>query len=116
MVFSHNQYTTKIIKQTLDPEWNFELDINIHPGRLPALINITVWDEDFLGRDFLGRNNGGSADGMARHYGDPENQTAWYTLNKRTEKNNVSGEICLRFGFMEKAIRPCEEYMKAWMS
>ncbi|KAI8099528.1 C2 domain-containing protein [Halteromyces radiatus] len=119
------KYTTKVVKQTLDPVWNFEFDINMHPGRLPALINITVWDKDTFGRDFLGevtvpfknvfdRNAGGSADGVARHYGDSENQSAWYTLNKRTEKNNVSGEISLRFGFMEKVIRPCEEYMAAW--
>lgn len=114
------KYTTNVMKQTLDPEWNFEFDIKMHPGQLPNLINITVWDKDTFGRDFLGevsvpfknvfdRNAGGSADGVARHYGDPDNQAAWYTLNKRTEKNNVSGEIYMRFGFLEKAIRPYEE-------
>ncbi|CAO3616193.1 unnamed protein product [Cunninghamella blakesleeana] len=119
------KYTTGVVKQNLNPTWNFEFDISLSHNKIPNLINITVWDKDMIGRDFLGevsipfknifdRNNGGSIDGCARHYSDPENQSAWYTLNKRMEKNNVSGDISLKFGFHEETIRNCEQYMEAW--
>ncbi|KAI8376351.1 C2 domain-containing protein [Radiomyces spectabilis] len=119
------KYKTKVIDQTLDPVWNFEFDVPLEPGKLPTLINITVWDKDTFGRDFLGevsipfknifdRNAGGLSDGVARHYSDEANQTAWYTLNKRTEKNNVSGEVAIKFGFMEGYIRQYEEYDRVW--
>ncbi|CAO3619168.1 unnamed protein product [Cunninghamella echinulata] len=119
------KYTTSVIKQNLNPEWNYEFDISLAHNKIPTLINITVWDRDMFGRDFLGevnipfknifdRNAGGSIDGCARHYSDPENQSAWYNLSKRTEKNNVTGEIAIRFGFNESIIRNCEQYMEAW--
>ncbi|ORX61568.1 C2-domain-containing protein [Hesseltinella vesiculosa] len=121
------KHTTKVIKQTLNPDWHYEFDINLKPSSIPLLINITVWDKDRLGRDFLGevnipfknvfdRNAGGSNSGVARHYADAENQPGWYVLAKRTEKNNVSGEIAIKFGFVEQHIRPCEQYMELWDS
>ncbi|KAF7727298.1 Multiple C2 and transmembrane domain-containing protein 2 [Apophysomyces ossiformis] len=117
---NQKKYSTKVIKQTLDPVWNYEFEINIVQGKLPTLVSITVWDKDTFGRDFLGevtipfknvfdRNAGGLSDGVARHYADPANQAAWYTLNKRSEKNNVSGEILVKFGFMESHVRDCEQ-------
>ncbi|KAI8068005.1 C2 domain-containing protein [Gongronella butleri] len=121
------KHTTKVVKQTLDPDWNYEFDISIKAGNVPVLINVTVWDKDRLGRDFLGeinipfknvfdRNAGGANDGVARHYADPENHEGWYTLHKRMEKNNVSGEIAIKFGFIEQTVRPCEAYMQFWQS
>ncbi|KAG0171899.1 Multiple C2 and transmembrane domain-containing protein 2 [Apophysomyces sp. BC1034] len=117
---NQKKYSTKVIKQTLDPVWNYEFEINIVQGKLPTLVSVTVWDKDTFGRDFLGevtipfknvfdRNAGGLSDGVARHYADPANQAAWYTLNKRSEKNNVSGEILIKFGFMESHVRDCEQ-------
>ncbi|KAI8391800.1 C2 domain-containing protein [Radiomyces spectabilis] len=125
MRINEKKYTTKVIKQTLDPVWDAEFDIPIHPGKLPVLVNFTVWDKDTFGRDFLGdvnipfknvfdRNAGGVSDGLARHYKDPENQSAWYTLAKRSEKNNVSGEMQIKFGFIEDHTRDPQQYEEAW--
>ncbi|KAG0171780.1 Multiple C2 and transmembrane domain-containing protein 2 [Apophysomyces sp. BC1034] len=119
------KYTTKVIKQTLDPIWDYAFEIPIQQGKLPTLISIAVWDKDTFGRDFLGeisipvknmfdRNNGGFSDGVPRHYADPANQAAWFTLNKRSEKNNVSGEIQIKFGFMEQHVRDYQQYLDAW--
>lgn len=113
---SEKKYSTKVIKQTLDPVWNYEFEIKLQPSKLPSLFNITIWDKDTFGRDFLGevsipvknifdRNNGGLSDGVPRHYNDPLNQPQWYMLNKRMEKNNVSGEVQIKFGFLEEHVR-----------
>lgn len=100
----------------MNPVWNFEFDIPIQVGKVPLLFNVTVWDKDTFGRDFLGevtipfkncfdRNALGLSDGIPRHYNDPENKPQWFSLNKRMEKNNVSGDIQMKFGFMEEYVR-----------
>ncbi|CDH60112.1 hypothetical protein RO3G_11620 [Lichtheimia corymbifera JMRC:FSU:9682] len=122
---NEKKYTTKVIKQTLDPRWDYEFDITVDPQRLPRSFNVTVWDKDTFGRDFLGevtipfkncfdRNNNDISGGIPRHFSDPANLPQWYTLGKRAEKNNVSGEIQLKFGFIEKHIRDPQQYIDAW--
>ncbi|KAI8145029.1 C2 domain-containing protein [Fennellomyces sp. T-0311] len=119
------KYTTKVIKQTLDPVWNYEFEIPIGIDKMPRIFNITVWDKDTFGRDFLGevtipvkncfdRNAGGASDGIPRHYNDPHNLAQWFTLNKRTEKSNVSGEVQIKFGFIEQHVRDPQQYIDAW--
>lgn len=109
---SHKKYSTSAIKQTLDPVWNAHFDIKVSPKKTPSVLTFTVWDKDTFGRDFLGevnipfknifdRNNGGISDGVPRNYNDPENLEAYYQLAKRKENNNVSGDICLKFGVVE---------------
>ncbi|KAI9312757.1 C2 domain-containing protein [Dichotomocladium elegans] len=122
-VSSDKKYSTKVVKQTLDPVWNYEFDIPVDPTTRP--INVTVWDKDTFGRDFLGevsipfkncfdRNAGGISGGIPRHYRDPENMAQWYTLGKRAEKNNVSGEVQLKFGIVEEHIRNPQQYIDVW--
>lgn len=118
---SHKKYKTKSIKQTLNPVWNAHFDIKVAPRKTPTLLAFTVWDKDTFGRDFLGevtipfknifdRNNQGSADGVPRNYNDPNNYEAYFQLSKRSEKNNVSGEICLKFGIVEDHIGDAKRY------
>ncbi|RCH82904.1 hypothetical protein CU097_004396 [Rhizopus azygosporus] len=122
---NHKKYKTKAIEQTLDPEWNAHFDIKVAPKKTPTLLSFTVWDKDTFGRDFLGeltipfknifdRNAHGLSDGVPRNYNDPLNYEAYYALSKRSEKNNVSGEICLKFGFYEEHIGDPKRYADAW--
>ncbi|KAI8974441.1 C2 domain-containing protein [Pilobolus umbonatus] len=124
-MISHKKYTTKSIEQTLNPEWNTFFDIKLTPKKVPSLLAFTVWDKDTFGRDFLGeitipfknifdRNNQGLSDGVPRNYEDPNNYPAYFTLGKRSEKNNVSGEICLKFGIKEDHIGDPKRYADAW--
>ncbi|CEG70822.1 hypothetical protein RMATCC62417_06647 [Rhizopus microsporus] len=125
LCLDHKKYKTKAIEQTLDPEWNAHFDIKVAPKKTPTLLSFTVWDKDTFGRDFLGeltipfknifdRNAHGLSDGVPRNYNDPLNYEAYYTLSKRSEKNNVSGEICLKFGFYEEHIGDPKRYADAW--
>jgi hypothetical protein len=115
IVFSHKKYKTKAIDQTLDPVWNTHFDIKVAPKKIPTLLSFTVWDKDTFGRDFLGeitvpfknifdRNAQGVSDGVPRNYNDPENYDAHYTLAKRKENTNVTGELCLKFGILEEHV------------
>jgi hypothetical protein len=99
----------------LDPVWDAHFDIKVSPKKTPPAFSFTVWDKDTFGRDFLGevaipfknifdRNNGGISDGVPRNYKDPENHEAYYLLAKRKENNNVSGEVCLKFGIVEDTV------------
>jgi Ca2+-dependent lipid-binding protein len=103
------------MKQTLDPVWDAHFDIQVSPKKSPPLLTFTVWDKDTFGRDFLGevtipfknifdRNNKGISDGVPRNYNDPNNHPAYFQLSKRSEKNSVSGELCLKFGIVEDHI------------
>jgi hypothetical protein len=96
----------------LDPTWDAHFDIKVAPKKTPTLLSFTVWDKDTFGRDFLGeitipfknifdRNNQGVSDGVPRNYMDPNNHEAYYQLYKRSEKDNVSGDLCLKFGILE---------------
>ncbi|CAO3630750.1 unnamed protein product [Mucor hiemalis] len=112
MRVNHKKYKTKAIKQTLDPVWDAHFDIKVAPKKTPTLLAFTVWDKDTFGRDFLGeitipfknifdRNAQGVSDGVPRNYNDPNNYEAYYQLYKRSERDNVSGEVCLKFGIVE---------------
>lgn len=100
------------MKQTLNPTWDAHFDIKVAPKKTPTLLSFTVWDKDTFGRDFLGevtipfknifdRNNNGVSDGVPRHWNDSNNLEAYYQLYKRSENDNVSGEVCIKFGFVE---------------
>jgi Ca2+-dependent lipid-binding protein len=119
---SEKKWTTKHISQTLNPEWNFHFDISVSPSRAPKHISVTLWDKDTFGRDFMGdlmipfrnvfdRNQGDAAGGLPMHYNDPANQAIWFSLNKRSEKDNVKGQVMMKFGFIEDSMRSPTEYV-----
>ncbi|KAI9474253.1 MAG: C2 domain-containing protein [Benjaminiella poitrasii] len=125
MRVNNKKYKTKPIKQTLNPVWNTHFDIHVSPKKKPSHLTFTVWDKDTLGRDFLGevtipftnifdRNNHGVSDGVPRNYNDPNNHESYFQLAKRKESNNVSGDICLKFGIVEEHIGDVKRYLDAW--
>jgi hypothetical protein len=119
---SDKKYTTQYVKQTLNPDWDFHFDINLSPSRAPKHITVTLWDKDTFGRDFMGeimipfrnvfdRNQGDAAGGLPMNYKDPANQPIWFILHKRSEKDNVKGQVMMKFGFVEDVIRSPTEYV-----
>ncbi|KAG9295993.1 hypothetical protein G9A89_011845 [Geosiphon pyriformis] len=108
----NQKYQTPVINKNLNPVWNTTFDIKLGPEKIPGSVTITVWDEDRFGRDFLGeitipmkqlfaRNNGGLNDGQPRAFEDPRNQPAAFTLQKRSSKQEVKGDIVLKFGLVD---------------
>lgn len=45
--------STPTIMKTLNPEWNFSLDLQI-VGAQSLLLEATCWDKDRFGKDYLG--------------------------------------------------------------
>lgn len=45
--------STPTIMKTLNPEWNFSLDLHI-VGAHSLLLEATCWDKDRFGKDYLG--------------------------------------------------------------
>ncbi|CAG8504841.1 4575_t:CDS:2 [Diversispora eburnea] len=122
---ANKKHETAVIKKTLNPVWNTSFDIRISEQNVPPHVTVTVWDEDRFGRDFLGevtipikqvfaRNNGGLNDGCPRTFDDPANQPAAYTLQKRSSKNEVKGDIVLKFGIVDDSNKSLEELWHFW--
>ncbi|CAG8536548.1 5704_t:CDS:2 [Acaulospora colombiana] len=122
---ANKKYETEIQKKTLNPIWNKFFDVKISENNVPPHVTITVWDHDRFGRDFLGevtipikqvfaRNNGGLNDGCPRTYDDHENLPAAYTLQKRSAKNDVRGDVVLKFGIIDANNRSLEELSYLW--
>ncbi|RIB13834.1 C2 domain-containing protein [Gigaspora rosea] len=124
---ANKKYATAVIKKNLNPIWNTTFDIKLVENVIPPHITITVWDKDRFGRDFLGevtipikqvfaRNAGGLNDGLPRAFDDPENMPSAYTLQKRSAKQDVKGDIILKFGIVDNHNRSLEELRCIWES
>uniref|UniRef100_A0A1D1XHB5 C2 and GRAM domain-containing protein At1g03370 n=1 Tax=Anthurium amnicola TaxID=1678845 RepID=A0A1D1XHB5_9ARAE len=120
-----SKYQTPVISKNLNPVWNQVFDHRLSSTNIPIAITATVWDDDSFGRDFLGeitipmrrlfdRNSGGGNDGIPRQYDDPRNLPAAYTLQKKTAKSNVKGDIVLKFGFSNTPDRSDDDWIYFW--
>ncbi|KAI9021453.1 C2 domain-containing protein, partial [Phycomyces nitens] len=113
------EYSTPVVKKSLDPVWNTYFDFELNGVDTSKDIKIVVWDKDITRDDFLGMvtfdfgsifkgNNGVGLGGVPRHYFDPDNKAYWRTLEKRKAHENVSGKILVKFGIIDEADRDAE--------
>nr|CAG8467116.1 13495_t:CDS:2 [Entrophospora candida]CAG8553554.1 11475_t:CDS:2 [Entrophospora candida] len=110
---ANKKFETKVIKENLNPVWDTSFDVKLSEPDIPVCITITVWDKDKFLRDYLGevsipisrifaRNNGGLNDGQPRTFEDPKNQPAAFTLQSKSSKHEVRGDIVLKFGIVSE--------------
>ena len=69
-----------------------------------APIIFTVWDKDRIGKEFLGRIVIPLAEcphlAGATLFDDPNNKEIWNPLNTRTARDIITGDICIKLGFV----------------
>ncbi|KAI0244414.1 hypothetical protein L0F63_002814 [Massospora cicadina] len=91
---NNRKLNTKTIRKTLNPEDMF-----------PQFVQVVCWDADFISRDFMGqvtihmKELFDSRTGLPIKYKEGGNRH-WHRLQKKTHKDNVTGEIELNFGFL----------------
>ncbi|KJE95304.1 hypothetical protein CAOG_005767 [Capsaspora owczarzaki ATCC 30864] len=95
------RYSTSVKGQTLDPVWNEEFVLELKSAE-HQVFALDMWDQDeksALSRltkqkhDFMGRIRIPIKDISAG------GSDAWYTLNQRSKRSNISGDIRIRFNF-----------------
>jgi len=87
---------TKIIYQNLNPEWNELFDFNDIDDK--SKIECILKDWDRVGKDFMGEFTLTGADIKAASTAPVEK---WFPLQKRTPKDEVSGDVLLHYEFVE---------------
>ncbi|KAK9728924.1 phosphatidylserine decarboxylase [Basidiobolus ranarum] len=96
--------TTKVIPKTLEPTWDTTFEFKINMRNPPKFIQVVCWDNDFFGRDFMGQLNLSFRelfiDGVPLSFDPSQKRTIWYTLEKKSSKDVISGEIELNMGFI----------------
>ncbi|RKP22776.1 C2 domain-containing protein, partial [Syncephalis pseudoplumigaleata] len=127
--FGSTKCQSKTIKKSLNPVWNEVFDLPIKPGRMTPIINITIWDKDTFGRDYIGelsiplthlftRNcpTQSHDEGQPLDFDDPRNQPVWYHIYGQKEEP-VSGSICIKAGLSDEG-RPHsdEEWRHLWQN
>ncbi|KAJ3043986.1 hypothetical protein HDV00_003513 [Rhizophlyctis rosea] len=97
-------FRTSVQTKTLNPVWNATFDFVVTPVLFDASIQLTVWDKDILGKDFLGQLALPLADLVhlagATSFDDPNNKEVWHPLNMRTPRDVISGDVCIKMGFV----------------
>ncbi|KAH6565800.1 hypothetical protein BASA61_010300 [Batrachochytrium salamandrivorans] len=91
---------TPVISRSLNPVWNTEMVFTITPAHVQASLQFTVWDKDFIGRDFLGQLSIpiNTMINFIGSYDDPNNTGMWHILNPRKSNEAVKGDIMIRIG------------------
>ncbi|KAI9593588.1 C2 domain-containing protein [Syncephalis fuscata] len=122
-----SKHQSKTIKKTLDPVWNEVFELPIKPGRMTPAINVTIWDKDTIGRDYMGeitiplqhlftRNcpTPSHDEGHPLDINDPRNQPVWYNVYSSKEEQ-VSGSICIKAGLSDEGrTHSDEEWENLW--
>ncbi|KAK9753273.1 phosphatidylserine decarboxylase, partial [Basidiobolus ranarum] len=94
--------TTKVVPKSLNPTWDTTFEFKINMRNPPKFIQVVCWDNDFFGRDFMGQLNLSFRelfiDGVPISFDPSQRRTIWYTLEKKSSKDVVSGEIELNMG------------------
>jgi len=94
----NQKYETEVIKESVTPKWNCEMDFLVPEDQLEnAILNIKVWDSSSFGRSFLGE----VALPLSELEGDhpyASEEESWFPLEVATEKARVMRHIKLKIG------------------
>ncbi|KAK3812731.1 MAG: phosphatidylserine decarboxylase-domain-containing protein [Linnemannia elongata] len=109
-----HKFTTKVVPKSLNPVWDASFDFELEAQSVPDQVNLVFWDKDFIGKDdFMGAvdipfdESSLWGDATPKHFDDPSNQAQWHTLKTKPGKSSkVSGEVEIKFGFIDTALAP----------
>lgn len=106
---------TKVIKKTLNPEWNEVLKLgSFIPGS--TLVHVVIWDwdylcprSDFIGQFFLDLSQ---PEFMAALSSKQETPEMWFPLQDRPNKNDgpVTGDVCIAVSLVTN-VSPCSGFL-----
>ncbi|TPX69345.1 phosphatidylserine decarboxylase [Spizellomyces sp. 'palustris'] len=95
---------TSVIPRNLSPTWNEMFEFVLTPVLFDASLDFIVWDKDLIGKDFLGQLSIPISDILrisdAASFDDPKNEPVWHPLHPRKAKENITGEISVKLGFV----------------
>ncbi|BFZ61583.1 phosphatidylserine decarboxylase [Saitoella coloradoensis] len=102
------KFQTHTIDKTLNPKWNATFDLQLtEQVDKPYVVEITCWDKDRFGKDYLGELKVSLHEALTALTGnhirpdDPKNHAQWYALTSSRKKSRVSGEMQLRFSLFD---------------
>ena len=80
-------------------------------------LELTVWDKDFIGRDFLGQLSipVASIINFTGDYEDPKNIGSWHILNPRKSDETVKGDINIRIGIVGELDKDLKDIFKQYV-
>ncbi|KAF2260176.1 hypothetical protein CC78DRAFT_547751 [Lojkania enalia] len=109
---------TPTINKTLNPEWNFTLDMPIS-GVQSLLLEACCWDKDRFGKDYMGEFAVILEDVFQN--GNATQEPKWFPLEGRRtgkKKSVVSGEILVQFSLADptNSAATSEELIQKFMS
>ncbi|RKP10449.1 C2 domain-containing protein [Thamnocephalis sphaerospora] len=125
--FSTSKKQTKTIYKTLDPVWDQGFSFDVNGGS--SVVNITLWDKDTLGRDYMGEINVPAKHlftrncprdeyhegGQPMEFNDPRNMPVWYAVQSRNNNEQVSGSVLIKAGLYDNGkMHSDEEWIHGW--
>ncbi|XJO72657.1 hypothetical protein BDV3_003749 [Batrachochytrium dendrobatidis] len=111
------QQKTPVINRSLNPVWNTEMVFTITTSHAQESLELTVWDKDFIGRDFLGQLSipVASIINFTGDYEDPKNIGSWHILNPRKSDETVKGDINIRIGIVGELDKDLKDIFKQYV-
>ncbi|CAG8454463.1 1996_t:CDS:10 [Dentiscutata erythropus] len=97
-------FNTHVMYKNLNPIWNASFEYKVNPAHPPSEIHFTCWDRDLFGRDYMGEISiplDKFCEGGHIGFTDPSNTRHWYPLLSMRKKENVSGEVLIKVGFVD---------------
>ncbi|KAJ3410219.1 hypothetical protein HDV05_004014 [Chytridiales sp. JEL 0842] len=92
-------HRTPVIYKNLNPVWNYECSFVVTPVLMDADLELTVWDKDLIGKDFLGQLVIPLSEVFFTPFDDAANPAVWHILSPRTPKDKITGDIQIKCGY-----------------
>ena len=102
--FGTETHKTTVVNKSLNPLWNQEFEFTVTALNIKEQLVLTVWDKDKLKSDeSMGTLKFVVTDLMSRLVN--EGKKHWYPLAPQHPKQQVSGDICIQAGVLERVDR-----------